>query len=200
MTKEFDSGTGQVYNGYIQKRDSMELVHRKVPAEFLDALPEGMKFIHRKGKDFLVVEELRCPNGHSLISESVRIHGEPSIRVRIRPEEGAGLIFLDSFWGSHAKLYSFIPSARDQVDYIDAFCPECGVSMAVADACPHDTCGSEKSLLFHLPGAHNGVYVCARLGCPAHFLSITNLPRGVVERVSEINYFGHGEEEMFHGI
>ncbi len=196
---KIDSTDGRVYNEATREKQ-MELVHRKVPGEFLEALPEGMKFIHRRGKEFLVVEQIFCRNGHSLISQSVRIHGEPSIRVRVGPHADAGSIFLDAFWGSHSKLYSFIPCPSDHVEYVDAFCPECNVGLMVDELCPTDDCGSSKSILLHLPGVKNGIYVCARLGCPAHYLSVTNLPRGIVERVSEINYFGHGEEEMFSGI
>jgi hypothetical protein len=51
----------------------MELMHNEIPREFLSALPDGIKYLVRHGKDFLVVEMVTCPNGHSLMSESVKL-------------------------------------------------------------------------------------------------------------------------------
>ncbi|WP_455382384.1 hypothetical protein [Salinispira pacifica] len=178
----------------------MNLVHRKIPVEFLDALPEGMKFIHRQGQEFLVVEQLYCPAGHSLMVESVRIHGEPSIRFRVSPDDPDRLIFLDAFWGSHAKLFSFIPCTQDNVQYVDAYCPDCGASLSINQRCSLDECDSTNSLDLHLPGGKNHIYVCAKLGCPGHRLSVTDLPYNLNRAVSEINFFGHGDEELFRGI
>ena len=178
----------------------MNLVHRRVPAEFLDALPEGMKFIQRHGQEFLVVEKLCCPAGHSLMVDSVRIHGEPSIRFQVAPGDSDRLIFLDAFWGSHAKLFSFFAGPEERAEYVTAFCPECGASLAVDEACALPACGSKRSLALHLPGGRNRIYVCAKLGCPGHRLAVTHLPYNLNRAVSEINYFGHGEEELFRGI
>ncbi len=178
----------------------MNLVHRKIPAEFLDALPEGMKFIHRHGQEFLVVEQLQCPAGHSLMVESVRIHGEPSIRFQVVPDDPSRLIFLDAFWGSHAKLFSFFPCQDEDVQYVNAYCPQCGTSLTVHEKCALEECDSTRSLDLQLPGGRNHIYVCAKLGCPGHRLAVTDLPYNLNRIVSEINYFGHGDEELFSGI
>ncbi len=178
----------------------MQLIHRKIPAEFLDALPEGMKFIHRQGQEFLVVEELFCPKGHSLMADSVKIHGESSIRIKVHPGDIDGLIFLDAFWGSHARLFSFFGSTEENSRYLEAFCATCGASLAVDETCTLPECGSPKSLALHLPGGKNRIYVCSRLGCPGHRLAIAEVPSTLNSLVSEINYFGHGEEEIFGGV
>ncbi len=202
----------------------MELVHTKIPREFLDRLPEGMKFIHRHGKEFLVVEEIFCPKGHSLMSDSVRIHGEPSIRIAVGRSQdaaptgatgdpladnsvdgtaaadratagattGRGLIFVDAFWGSHAKLYSFFPQSGCADYLVDAHCPHCGVSMMVKRPCSRDDCDSDEGIQFFLPGENSSVTVCAKLGCPDHELLVRGLPSDALEAVSEINFFGHG--------
>jgi hypothetical protein len=182
----------QVYN--------MQLIHKEVPREFLEALPDGLKFIHRHGKEFLVVEELYCPNGHSLMAERVRIHEEPSIEIAVARPNGTGLIFIDAFWGSHAKLYSFLPAPAEDIAHFEAHCPSCGVSLTVDRPCGRVECDSRHNLLFHLPGEHNFVYVCARLGCPEHSIVIGGIPHHLNKIVSEINYFGYGEEEQFKGI
>ena len=197
----------------------MELVHTKIPREFLDRLPEGMKFIHRHGQEFLVVEEIFCSKGHSLMSDSVRIHGEPSIRIAVgrpdietadeaergpgtqttagagdaeAPPAGRGLIFVDAFWGSHAKLYSFFPQTGCADYVVDAHCPQCGVSMMVKRPCGRDECDGDEGIQFFLPGENNSVTVCAKLGCPDHELLVRGLPSDALEAVSEINFFGHG--------
>lgn len=177
----------------------MELIHRTIPREFLDVLPEGMKFIHRHGKEFLVVEELLCPNGHSLMVESVRIHGEPSIRIAIERPEGTGLIFIDSFWGSHAKLFTFLADPTRPMAYAEAHCPHCGVSLVVDRRCGRFDCDSSRSLRFILPGAGNTIYVCAKLGCPDHAIIVSNISESIAEKVNQINYFGYGEDDEAFG-
>jgi hypothetical protein len=178
----------------------MQLIHRKVPREFLEMLPDGMKFIHRHGKEFLVVEELMCPNGHSLMEESVRIHDEPSIKIAVERPNGLGLIFIDAFWGSHAKLYDFMPAPSEEVTYPVAHCPECGASLVIKRSCSRMECDSDRSFVFHLPGENNFIYVCAKLGCPDHSIVVGGVPQHLTKLVNEINFFGYGEEEQFKGI
>ena len=178
----------------------MELIHRKVPREFLEVLPDGMKFIHKHGKEYLVVEELLCPNGHSLMSPSVRIHDEPSIRIDVRRPSGVGKVFIDAFWGSHAKLFDFMTVGDESIAHAEALCPQCGASLLVDRQCGRIGCDSAKSILFRLPGDDDRIYVCARMGCPDHSIVVGGVPQSVAEAVSEINFFGHGEDEMFKGI
>ena len=170
-----------------------------------------------------MVEELFCPAGHSLMSRSVHIHEEPSIRLRVRSGAQEGLIFVDAYWGSHDKLYSFLPTVVDMGSVLQVFCPTCGVSLVVEERCEQQGCGSDRCILFRLPpgrgpapvganqaaipgrgpapvGGTNSIYVCARLGCPWHRMDISRMPDAVQRSVSEINYFGHGEEEAFQGI
>ena len=178
----------------------MQLVHKKVPREFLEMLPDGLKFIHRHGKEFLVVEELSCPNGHSLMAESVRIHDEPSIKIAVERPNGTGHIFIDAFWGSHAKLFDFLPAPSEDLIHVDPQCSTCGVGLTVERSCGRMECDSNKNLLFHLPGENNFVYVCAKLGCPEHSIVVGGVPQHLNKLISDINYFGYGEDEQFKGI
>jgi len=163
-------------------------------------LPDGLKFIHRHGKEFLVVEELFCSSGHSLIEESVRIHDEPSIKIAVERPNGTGQIFIDAFWGSHAKLYDFLPGPSEDLVHAQAHCPTCGISLMVDRQCGRMECDSRSSFLFRLPGDHNCVYVCAKLGCPEHSIVVGGVPQHLNKLISEINYFGYGEDEQFKGI
>ena len=88
----------------------MDPFQTRVPLEFVGILPEGIKYFSRHGKDFLVVENVLCPNGHSLMADAVRINGEPTIRMGVEIGPQKGNFFIDSFWGSHEKLYDFIPA------------------------------------------------------------------------------------------
>lgn len=178
----------------------MQLIHHKVPRDFLEMLPEGMKFLNRHGKEFLVVERVTCPNGHSLMAETVRIHDEPSIRIAVERSGGDGHVFIDAYWGSHAKLFDFLADASRPIVDAHAKCPECGVSLLVNRACSRIGCGSAASIAFRLPGAGNVIYACARLGCPDHSIVVGGVPTTLTEAVSEINFFGEGEDDQFRGI
>ncbi len=170
----------------------MELVHNEIPVEFLRHMPEGVKLVNRHGNEFLVVEDLRSPDGTRLMSENVRIHGEPSIRLGVRIGDTTGLIFLDAYWGSHAKLYSFMPSGESTGKLVEAFVPDTGESLMVEYSCNVDGCTGTHGIEFHLPGTGNTVQVCARLGCPGHRLVIGDLAKPIVDSISGINFFGAG--------
>jgi hypothetical protein len=166
----------------------------------LTAIPEGIKFIKKHGKDFLVVEKIFCPKGHNLIVNTVCIHGEPSLKLRVEVGKSEGLVFVDAFWGGHAKLYNFIPDIKSAGPMSKVFCPECGADMIVEDKCRYKGCDSKKAILFRLPGENNKIYVCAKLGCPGHRMDIVDLNKRVSEEVSNINYFGTKADDILMEI
>jgi hypothetical protein len=178
----------------------MELNHKDIPVQFLSTLPEGIKLVNRKGHSFLVVEEVYDDTGNSLVSDTVRIHGEPSIKLKVAIGNADGIIYLDAFWGSHAKLYSFVPDLSSSGGRVEAFSPKTGNSLMTDWNCDQEECDSDRAILLHLPGSQNKIYVCSRLGCPGHHLDIRELPESVTDTVSNINFFGEGEDEFFQGI
>ena len=178
----------------------MELVHHEIPLEFVHTIPEGIKFIARHGKDFLVVEKVLCPNGHALTVDSVKIHGEPSIRIAVKIGKDKGHIYIDSFWGSHKKLYDFLPNLGAGPVLVEAFCPDCGTSLMVKETCHAEGCGTKEHILLTLPGKKNRIFVCARLGCPGHRLDIKAVPHRLADKVSDIHYFGSQIDDFFGGI
>ena len=183
----------------------MELRRVFLPAQFLEHLPEGIKLIRRKGETFLVIEQLFDADGNNLITESIRIHGEPSVRIKAKIGAADGLIFIDAFWGSHTKLYGFVPdisAAAGSGDpaMVEAFSPVTGGSLMADWNCTEKGCPSRRAILFRLPGEGNLIRVCARLGCPGHYIHIQELKERISEEVSNINYFGEGEDEIFEGI
>jgi len=178
----------------------MELNTPKIPDEFIETLPKGLKIIRKQNKDFLVVKEVCCPNGHTLMVNSVKIHGEPTIKIDVTVENHSGSVYIDAFWGSHAKLSSFLPVLESKDAVISAFCPICGINLGIESVCDQIGCGTKKHFLLNLPGKANRVLVCSRLGCPGHKIEIQDLPGDISEIVSEINYFGAQMEDIFKGI
>jgi hypothetical protein len=157
--------------------------------------------VQRDGHDFLLVESVFCPRGHNLVVDSVRIHDEASVKLRIDVGGESGFVFVDAFWGSHAKLFSFLPASAGKEPVVAAaFCPYCSASLNEKHACGEKECGAEDSILLGLPGGKNSIHICARLGCPGHVLDVVELPQQVVQTVSGINYFGAGGDEVLGNI
>jgi hypothetical protein len=178
----------------------MELNRKDIPIQFLTTLPDGIKLVKRHGKEFLVVDLVTDKQGNSLMNETVKIHGEPSIKLHIKIGKSEGVIFVDAYWGSHAKLYSFIPDVSDGFAFVEASSPISGKTLMTAWECDQKGCGSTEGIELDLPGKKNKIYVCARLGCPGHEMAVRELSREVSHSISTINFFGEGEDELFHGI
>ena len=179
----------------------MKLNPQKIPDEFIRTIPRGFRLVKKQGHDFLLVESLFCPNGHNVVVDSVRIHDEASIKLRVVVDNEPGVVFVDAFWGSHAKLFSFIPQVSGNKPlFAEAHCPYCNALMMEHYPCSQKGCGSDRSIVLMLPGGKNKVHVCARLGCPGHMLDISDMPHGLVRSVNAINYFGAGPDNLFGGI
>jgi ribosomal protein L37E len=169
----------------------MKLKHNSIPKQFLSNLPRGVKYVMRNGEDFLVVEQVFCPNGHSLIVDNVRLHGEPSICLNLRVGKTEGLVYIDSFWGSHDKLYNFVPNLKGvSEEKNDFMCPQCGCSLIVTMKKACTSCGSSRVIVMNLPGAKNKIMACAKPGCPWHKIVVEDISQKYTEIVDEINYFG----------
>ncbi|HJO92108.1 MAG TPA: hypothetical protein QF753_01800 [Victivallales bacterium] len=166
----------------------MEIQYKEIPKNILNHLPRGLKLVRRSGKSFLVIENTFCPNGHSLMDNSILINGIPAVRIKISDGLTTGYIYCDSFWGSHAKLYSFIPKHTDSLDSYNVCCPICDANMIVERKCTQENCNSNKEVELILPG-NNKIFVCAKLGCPGHYMEIKEAPNQIVKSISDINYF-----------
>ncbi|MCG8454325.1 MAG: hypothetical protein MI717_14225 [Spirochaetales bacterium] len=177
----------------------MKLTPQGIPLEFLRQLPEGIKLVSRHGHPFLVMEQVEDQSGNSLMDDSVRIHGEPSVRLHVRMGESEGDLYVDSYWGSHAKLYSFLPQNGEGV-VVEAFSPVDGNSLMVPWKCPIQGCGEEQGIRLMLPGGRNSITVCGKLGCPGHHIDVQRVPDGVNESLSNINFFGEGDEDFFSSL
>jgi hypothetical protein len=175
----------------------MKLPKIDIPDAFKKNTPPGFKLVKKGARNFLVVQSIFCRNGHNLLDDSVHIHGEPALKLTVSIGEKKGIMFIDSFWGSHAKLFSLFPGFIEDHALVEAQCPQCGVSMMAPHACDIVGCGCGTGILFRLPGEDNRVSVCAKLGCPGHKLTITSIPNELVEAISQINFFGEGADDLF---
>lgn len=175
----------------------MKLDKIEIPELFKRNTPPGFKFVNWKDHDFLVVDSIFCKHGHNLLDSAVTIHGQPSIKLDVTIEERHGVMFIDAFWGSHAKLFSFFPGFIHDHALVEAHCPHCRVSMMESYSCDEEDCGSDTGIVFYLPGDHNRVHVCAKLNCPSHRLEIIDVPNDLVRTISHINFFGEGIDDMF---
>lgn len=175
----------------------MKLKITEIPQQMRQLIPPGFRLERRGEHDFLIVESIFCPHGHNLMVDSVRIHGEPSISMRVKMGVDTGIVFVDAFWGSHAKLFSFIPTQVTDDTIVEAFCPVCGVSLMEQQRCTEDDCQSEVGILLYLPGSRNLVHVCARIGCPGHEVEIVDVSHDYMQMLSEINFFGASADDMF---
>ncbi len=178
----------------------MQLKPQKIPLDILHSLPEGIKFVSKHGRDFLIVDKICCPDGHNLIDSSVRIHGEPTIRFTIDTGKSRGLVFVDAFWGGHAKLYAFVPELSSSHPFLKAFCPYCEANLITEENCRQDNCDCNKAIVLTLPGGKNKIFACAKLGCAGHHIEIVDIPKQISEEIDGINYFGSIDDDIFQGV
>lgn len=160
---------------------------KNIPDAFVKNLPKGLKIKSVKGQRYVVVEECRCPKGHSLMADGVAMHGEPAISFKVKGGGVSGVMYLDPFWGLHEKLFDFMFHDCGHPPVIQAFCPVCGVSLLKKKGCAVKGCAADETIVFQLPGG-NAVDVCAQWGCPDHDLKISDMPVEVMAAVKKINY------------
>ncbi len=175
----------------------MKLKNIHIPHELRQTVPPGFRLEQRGDNEYLIVESIFCRHGHSLLVESVKIHGEHSIKLKVRIGKKEGIVFVDAFWGSHAKLFSFLPDQVTDNTLVEAYCPVCGTSLMEEYHCCESDCDCNRGIVLYLPGNRNTLHVCARLNCPGHHLNIIDIPEEVVNTISAINYFGVGAFEIF---
>ncbi len=159
-----------------------------IPHEFMEKLPQGFKVANRHGAIYVVIDDVRCPNGHNLITDSVKLHGEPSIAIRVKGGGIKGNMYLDPFWGLHQKLFDFMFKANFPNPVIKAFCPQCNASLMTRKKCETPGCNNDEFIEFTLPGEGNSISVCARWGCSEHSITIGTIGNEASEGVKKINY------------
>lgn len=117
----------------------------------------------------LHVQHAYCPHGHSLIDSEVRIHGYPSIKVRVGFKHQKGYLYLDPVYGSHDNIEKGVDIPQGGV--VKFYCSHCGTDLTTGD----DTCQlcASPMFIFHLP--NKGIVEgCLKKGCYYHKLRIVD--------------------------
>jgi len=101
------------------------------------------------------VKKASCPKRHSLIDNEFKIHGYPSLKVKVISGDKEGIIHLDPIYGKHDNDFNVHFAIDQSTKFV---CPECGISLIKPDeVCPK--CGS-PILIFQVDG--QGFYeVCS---------------------------------------
>ncbi len=105
------------------------------------------------------IKKAACPKRHSLIDQTLRVEGLPSIRVGMRAASEEGFLYIDPLYGRHRDQTSF-PVARGTLRTIS--CPDCASSLHEPDVlCP--LCGAPA---FFVEVPTQGKWeACTRQGC-----------------------------------
>jgi len=105
------------------------------------------------------IKKAMCPKGHSLIDNSVKIDGMPTIKIRSRLDNNEGYINIDPIYGKHRNHYGIKLEKKQE---LDISCPTCNISLLNKEKeCPD--CGSPQYIL-EIPGKGRLVG-CSRKDC-----------------------------------
>ncbi len=117
----------------------------------------------------LYVTHATCPKGHALQTTEVKIHKEPSLKVKVRSRGKEGFLYLDPAYGRYENVEKDI-KIKDG-DVVEMYCPECGADLRD----PEETCQlcSSPMFIFTLPGG-GIVEGCMRKGCLFHKMKIVD--------------------------
>lgn len=93
------------------------------------------------------IKNALCPKGHSLMDESIKINGMPTIRVQAKVDSKEGYINLDPVYGKNRNNYGI---KLESNAHIDLSCPKCATSLLdKKKKCP--ICGGPV-YYFEVPG------------------------------------------------
>lgn len=116
--------------------------------------------------DTVVVKKAWCPNGHSLLSATQHLSGEPAIHLLARQEGRQEHIFLNARYGNHEVQggHQFAVGSL-----VTLHCPECDVSLEQ----PGEECLLCGAPMISMQLPHRGLaQACSRVGCHFHRLRI----------------------------
>jgi hypothetical protein len=117
----------------------------------------------------LNLEHASCPKGHLLRNEQVKIHGLPSIYVKVKYRKQIGDLYLDSTYGSFDNIYKGISVPDNAV--VELLCPECQSSLT--DKIERCQLCSAPLFILNLPKGSN-LEGCLRKGCFFHKMKIVD--------------------------
>ncbi|MDA8125125.1 MAG: hypothetical protein M0009_08070 [Deltaproteobacteria bacterium] len=117
----------------------------------------------------LVIRELFCPAGHSLISRRALFNGSPGILVGVGFAGEKGLVALSPVYGDKTRIALDIDLPAKQI--ANLFCPTCGIDLPRYATCH---CGADLAALFldRRASFSDCIGICNRVDCVnAHFVA-----------------------------
>lgn len=114
-------------------------------------------------EEVIVVSELFCPSGHSLINNRATFNGHRGILVEAVQGEGAkGLLALSPVYGEKSRVALGLDLVTGE--RLVLRCPECNLALPVHSPCG---CGGDLVALFLTPEASftQCIGVCDRVDC-----------------------------------
>jgi hypothetical protein len=110
----------------------------------------------------LIVRELFCPTGHSLIGDRAVFNGYSGILLGVSLNESKGLVALSPICGDKTRISLDIDLPDDRI--VNLFCPTCGIDLPRYATCG---CGADLTALFLTRKASfaDCIGVCNRIGC-----------------------------------
>lgn len=113
-------------------------------------------------KEVLVVKELYCPKGHSLLNPRASFNGHPGIVVRVTAAAGQGLMALSPIYGVKSRFALDVDLQPGEL--VSLRCPTCDTELPTHSPC---SCGGQIVAMFLTPQASFGdsIGVCNRIDC-----------------------------------
>jgi len=110
----------------------------------------------------LMIREIYCPNGHSLVTNRAVFNGYPGVLLGVRHNDDEGFVALSPVFGDKARISLGIDLEEGQL--LTLFCPDCEAELPVHSHCP---CGGELIALFLTSEAEfsDCVGICNRVDC-----------------------------------
>ena len=124
-------------------------------------IPNPVKKVTGAAK-VLMIRELFCPVGHSLISGRAVFNGYPGILLGAGYRENKGLVALSPIYGDKTRVSIDIDLPEQRI--VNLFCPTCGIDLPRYATC---SCEADLTALFLTRDASYAdcIVVCNRIGC-----------------------------------
>jgi len=127
-------------------------------------IPEPIQSDNIKDGKVIVITNVYCQKGHSLIDKKAMFNKHPGIVLNVEQSEKKGKIALSPIVGDKARICLDIDLEEGKT--INMFCPECGIELPVHSPC--DACDKDLLAMFLTPSGdfNNCIAVCNKVGCP----------------------------------
>ncbi len=125
-------------------------------------IPNPGKKELREAREVVLINELYCPNGHSLISKRCSFNGHPGVLLCIKQGNQQGIMALSPVFGDKTRVTLDIDLYSGET--VALCCPTCGDDLPVHSPC---ACGADMVTLFLTKKADfsNCVGICNRVDC-----------------------------------